>query len=58
MPGRKPLLLRVGIDRGIGGALASVFADRETEPTRCSLTFASLPAGGGNQPASRNEGGL
>jgi hypothetical protein len=34
MPGYKPLLLRVGIDRGTGGVLAPVFADRETEPTR------------------------
>ena len=51
-PGRKALLLRVGIDRGTGGALAPIFADGSFEyvpipeegPTRCPYTFATLPA--------------
>ncbi len=46
------LLLRVGIDRGTGGALSPIFADGsleyvpipEAEPTRCRRSFASLPA--------------
>jgi putative DNA base modification enzyme with NMAD domain len=60
MPGRKALLLRVGIDRGTGGALAPIFEDGsfeyipvpETEPTRCSLTFANLPARRGQSLAA------
>jgi hypothetical protein len=60
MPGHKALLLRVGIDRGTGGALAPIFADGsfeyipvpETEPTRCSLTFASLPTRRGQSLAA------
>jgi hypothetical protein len=48
----KALLLRVGIDRGSGGALAPIFADGsfeyipppEPEPTRHPRTFAALPA--------------
>jgi hypothetical protein len=51
MPSRKALLLRVGIDRGAGGALAPIFADGtfeyvpppETVPTRCAATYATLP---------------
>jgi hypothetical protein len=51
-PGRQALLLRVGIDRGTGGALAPIFPDGSFEyvpipepgATRCSLTFAALPA--------------
>lgn len=50
--GRKALLLRVGIDRGTGGALSPIFADGsfeylpipEAEPTRCPHSFAGLPA--------------
>ena len=49
---RKALLLRVGIDRGTGGVLSPIFADGsfeyvpipEAEPSRCSKSFASLPA--------------
>ena len=49
---RKALLLRVGIDRGTGGMLSPIFADGsfeyvpipEAEPSRCSKSFASLPA--------------
>jgi putative DNA base modification enzyme with NMAD domain len=52
MPPRKALLLRVGIDRGTGGALSPIFADGsfeyvpipETKPTQCPLTFATLPS--------------
>ena len=52
MPSRKALLLRVGIDRGTGGALSPIFADGrfeyvpipEDRPTRCKLTFATSPA--------------
>jgi hypothetical protein len=57
---RKALLLRVGIDRGTGGALAPIFADGsfeyipvpETEPTRCPLTVASLPTRRGQSLAA------
>jgi hypothetical protein len=52
MPDRKALLLRVGIDRGTGGALSPIFPDGsfeyipipETEPTRSAPAFASLPS--------------
>jgi Nucleotide modification associated domain 3 len=48
---RKALLLRVGMDRGTGGALGPIFRDGtfeyipipEAVPTRCSLTYATLP---------------
>ena len=48
---RKALLLRVGMDRGTGGALGPIFRDGtfeyipipESMPTRCSLTYATLP---------------
>jgi hypothetical protein len=48
---RKALLLRVGMDRGTGGALGPIFSDGsfeyipipETVPTRCSSTYATLP---------------
>lgn len=48
---RKALLLRVGMDRGTGGALGPVFRDGSFEyipipeaiPTRCRLTYATLP---------------
>ncbi len=48
--GRKALLLRVGIDRGTGGALGPVFADGtfeyvpipEAGLSRCSVTYATL----------------
>jgi hypothetical protein len=47
---RKALLLRVGIDRGTGGALGPIFPDGtfeyvpipEAHPTRCSITYATL----------------
>lgn len=50
-PGRNALLLRVGIDRGTGGALSPIFGDGsfeyipipEAEPTRSPFTFATLP---------------
>jgi hypothetical protein len=53
---RKALLLRVGIDRGAGGALAPIFADGgfgyvpipDDQPTRCPFIFATLPARQGN----------
>jgi Nucleotide modification associated domain 3 len=52
MPERKALLLRVGIDRGTGGALSPIFADGrfeyvpipEDRPTRSRFTFATLPS--------------
>lgn len=52
MAGRKVLLLRVGIDRGTGGALSPIFADGsfeyvpipEARPSRCPRSFASLAA--------------
>lgn len=48
---RKALLLRVGIDRGTGGALGPIFRDGvfeyipipEAVPTRSPLTYATLP---------------
>jgi hypothetical protein len=51
LPSRKALLLRVDIDRGTGGALAPIFRDGtfeyvpipEAVPTRCSITYATLP---------------
>jgi hypothetical protein len=58
--GRKALLLRVGIDRGTGGAPAPILADGSFEyvpvpeagPTRCCLTFADLPARRGGSLAA------
>jgi hypothetical protein len=57
---RKALLLRVGIDRGTGGALSPIYADGgfdyvpipETQPTRRPLTFAKLPARRGGSLAA------
>jgi hypothetical protein len=51
MSARKALLLRVGMDLGTGGALGPIFRDGafeyipipETAPSRCRLTYASLP---------------
>lgn len=59
-PGRKALLLRVGIDRGTGGTLAPIFADGrfkyvpipEEGPTRCPYIFAILPVRRGNSLAA------
>jgi hypothetical protein len=66
---KKVLLLRVGIDRGTGGALAPIFADGSFEyvpipeqgATRCLLTFADLTARRGGSLAAfvpRRIGGL
>lgn len=60
MPARHALLLRVGIDRGNGGALSPIFADGsfeyvpmpETEPTQCPLTFATLSSRSGQSLAA------
>lgn len=49
--GRKAMLLRVGMDRGTGGALGPIFPDGtfeyvpvpEAVPTRLGLTYATLP---------------
>lgn len=58
--GRKALLLRVGIDRGSGGALSPIFADDcfeyvpipEDRPTRCELTFSTVPSRHGRSLAA------
>jgi 3-methyladenine DNA glycosylase/8-oxoguanine DNA glycosylase len=50
-PSRKALLLRVGMDRGTGGALGPIFRNGsfeyipipETVPTRYSATYATVP---------------
>jgi hypothetical protein len=50
-PARKALLLRVGIDRGTGGALGPIFPDGTFEyipipemvPSLCALTYATSP---------------
>ena len=51
LPSRKALLLRVGMDRGTGGALGPICRDGtfeyipipESVATRCALTYATLP---------------